>query len=81
VPLTAPELLAVFSEAISTLRSDDNEAVLRSIVGHAVEWDPVEVVKVGHRGCKELVISLSNVMWERRALLWAAALRLLDGLV
>jgi len=80
-PLTAPELLAVFSDAIDTLRSNDNEGVLRSIVGPAVVWDPVEVVKVGHRRRKELVISLDDATWERRALLWTVALRLLDNLV
>ena len=80
-PLTAPELLAAFSEAIATLRNDEHEGILCSIVGHAIVWDPVEVVKVGHRRQKELVISLSDAAWERRALLWAVALRLLDNLV
>lgn len=80
-PLTTPELLAVFSEAIAILQSDDHEGILRSVVGHAIMWDPVEVVKVGHRRRKELVISLDDVVWEKRALLWIAALRLLDGLV
>lgn len=80
-PLTAPELLAAFSEAIATLRNDEHEGILRSIVGHAIVWDPVEAVKVGHRRQKELVISLSDAAWERRALLWAVALRLLDNLV
>ena len=45
------------------------------------EGAPVEAVKVGHRRQKELVISLSDAAWERRALLWAVALRLLDNLV
>ena len=39
----------------------------------------MEVIKVGHRQQKELVISLEDVVWERRALLWLAALRLLDN--
>ena len=79
--LTTPELLAVFSEAITILRSDDHEGVLRSVVGYAIMWDPVEMVKVGHRRQKELAISLNDVVWAKRALLWIAALRLLDGLV
>jgi hypothetical protein len=80
-PLTAPGLLATFFEAITTLQSSDHEGTLRSIVDHPTVWDPVEVIKVGHQGQKELVISLSDATWERKALLWAAALCLLDSLV
>lgn len=80
-PLTAPELLAVFSEAIATLRSNDHEEFLRSVVGNAFTWDPMEAIKVGRGRQKELVICLSDAAWEERALLWIAALRLLDNLV
>jgi hypothetical protein len=73
--------LATFFEAITTLQSSDHEGTLRSIVDHPTAWDPVEVIKVGHQGQKELVISLSDATWERKALLWAAALCLLDSLV
>ena len=78
-PLTTPELLALFSNSIIALRSD--EALLHSIAGQVTVWDPVEAIKVGHRRRKELVISLEDAVWERRALLWIAALRLLDNLV
>ena len=78
-PSTTPELLALFSSSIDTLRSD--EALLRSIIGQAVGWDPVEVLRVGHRRQKGLVVSLNDAVWERRALLWIAALRLLENLI
>ena len=48
-PPMAPEHLALFSEAITILRNDNDEGVLRSIVGHPIVWDPVEMVAVGHR--------------------------------
>ena len=80
-PLTAPECLELFSDAISVLRSQDDHNLLRSIAGQVIAWDPVEVIRVGHRQQKELVISLEDVVWERRALLWLAALRLLDHLL
>ena len=55
-PLTAPELLAAFSEAIATLRNDEHEGILRSIVGHAIVWDPVDTgfsyyFPMGHGPC------------------------------
>ena len=78
-PVTTPEILALFSESITVLRSD--EALLRSIAGQAITWDPVEAINVGHRRRKELVVSVEGAAWEQRALLWIAALRLLDNLV
>ena len=44
-------------------------------------WDPAEVMKVGHQRQKELVISLVDAAWERRALLWLAMVRVLDSLL
>jgi len=78
-PFTTPELLALFSESITALQSD--EALLRSIAGQVIAWDPVEVIKVGHRRRKELVVSLEDPTWKRRALLWVATLRVLGTLV
>ena len=80
-PLTAPEHLEVFSDAISILRRQTDNNLLRSISGQVITWDLVEVINVGHRQQKELVISLEDAAWERRALLWSAALRLLDLLL
>ena len=80
-PLTSPEHSELFAEAISVLQNRDNDNLLRSVAGEALAWDPVEVIKVGHRRQKELVISLEDVVWERRALLWLAVLRLLDHLL
>jgi len=76
-----PEHRALFSEAITTLQSGSHEAILRSIVGNPFVWDPVEMVAVGQRRRKELVISLDDATWERRALLWICMLHLLDTLV
>jgi len=76
-----PEHLALFSEAITTLQSGSHETILRSIVSHPFAWDPVEMVAVGQRRRKEIVISPSDAAWERRALLWICAFRLLDVLV
>lgn len=78
-PLTTPELLTLFSSSVDTLRSD--EVLLRSIVGQAIVWDPVEVITVGCGRQKDLMVSLVGTMWERRALLWIAVLRLLENLV
>ena len=44
-------------------------------------WDLVEVMSVGHQRQKELVVSLVGAAWERRALLWLAAIRVLDSLI
>ena len=44
-------------------------------------WDPVEVIGVGHRRQKELMVSLEDAVWERRGLLWIAALQVLNNLV
>ena len=78
-PLTTPELLALFSSSVDALRSD--EVLLRSIAGQAIIWDPVEVITIGRGRQKDLVVSLVDAMWEKRALLWIAVLRLLDNLV
>lgn len=80
-PLTTPEHLTLFSDALSTLQHHRDDDLLRSIADQVIAWDPVEVIKVGHRRQKELVISLEDPVWERRALLWFAALRLLDNLL
>ena len=80
-PLIAPECLELFSDAVAVLRCHNDDDLLRSIAGQVIIWDPVEVIKVGHRQQKELVISLEDVAWERRALLWFAALHLLDHLL
>lgn len=78
-PFTTPELLELFSNSIAALRGD--EALSHSIAGQPIMWDPVEVIGVGHRRQKELMVSLEDTVWERRGLLWIAALRVLNHLV
>jgi len=41
----------------------------------------VEVIQVGHRGQKELMVSLEDAVWEKRGLLWIAVLHSLESLV
>jgi len=77
----SPEHLALFSDCLAALQNDNQGDLLRSTAGQAFVWDPVEVMRVGHRRRKELVISLEDIVWERRALVWLAALRVLDGLL
>jgi len=79
-PTLSPERLTLFSDCLAALRNDDQGDLLHSIAGQAFVWDPVEMMGVGHRRQKELVISLEDTVWERRALVWLAALRVLDNL-
>ena len=80
-PLTSPENLMLLSDCLTTLQNNDRDDLLRSVAGELFVWDPVEVMRVGRRRQKEIVISLVDATWERRALLWLAALRVLDKLL
>jgi len=80
-PLMSPEHLTLFSDCLAALQHDDQGNLLRSVAGEVLVWDPVEVMRVGNRRQKELVISLVDGTWERRALLWLAATRVLDSLL
>ena len=80
-PLASPEHLVLFSDCLTALRNDDQGDLLRSMAGQPLLWDSVEVMRVGHRRQKELVISLMDAVWERRALLWLAAIRVLESLL
>lgn len=62
------------------LRNDTEGELLRAVAGEPFVWDSVEVMRVGRRRHKDLVISLADVVWERRALLWLAAINVLDRL-
>lgn len=77
-PSVSPEHLTLFSDCLAALQNDHQDELLRSVADQAFVWDPVEVMRVGHRRQKEVLISLEDVAWERRVLLWLAALRLLD---
>ncbi|KAF9789389.1 hypothetical protein BJ322DRAFT_1000862, partial [Thelephora terrestris] len=78
VPRMSPELLALFSDGLVALQDND---LLRSLAGDDFVWDLAEVIRVGHRRQKELVISLVNATWERRALLWLATTRVFDSIL
>ena len=78
-PLTSPEHQTLFLDCLVTLQDDDQGDLLRSVAGQTFVWDPVEVIGVGHRRQKELLVSLEDTTWERRALLWLAALRVLNS--
>ena len=80
-PHMSPELLALFSDGIAALRDDNQDDFLRSLAGDHFVWDPAEVMRVSHRRQKELVISLVDATWERRALLWLAANCVLDSIL
>ena len=81
-PTISQERLALFFNCLDTLQNTSNQDnLLRSLAGELFVWDPVEVMSVGHRRQKELVISLVGAAWERRALLWLAAIRVLDSLI
>jgi hypothetical protein len=79
-PAMLPEHLKLFSDCLAALR-DCEDDLLYSVAGETVAWNPTEMINVGHRRRKELVISLADATWERRALLWLAATRVLDSLV
>jgi hypothetical protein len=81
VPPISSNHLAFFSECLAALERENQDNLLRSIAGEALIWDPVEVVNVGHRRQKELVIPLADAVWERRALSWLASVRILDSLL
>lgn len=80
-PSISPEHLTLFSDCLAALQGNDQDNLLRSVAGEVLVWDPMEVMKVGRRRQKELVISLVDAAWERRALLWLAASRVLDILL
>lgn len=77
----SPECTTLFFDCLAALQNNNQGDLLRSVAGELFVWDPVEVMRVGHRRQKELVISLVDAAWERRALLWLAATRVLGGLV
>jgi len=79
-PSLSSEHLMLFFDCLAILQSDNQDDLLRSVVGQTFVWDPVEVMRVGQRQQKELVISLEGMIWERRVLLWLASLRVLDSL-
>lgn len=78
-PLMSPEHMTLFSDCLVALQHDTQGDLLHSVGGEFFVWDSVEVVRVGRRQQKELVISLMDAAWERRALLWLAAIRVLDN--
>lgn len=80
-PSMSPENLTLFFNCLATLRNNNQGDLLRSVAGEHVVWDPVEVMRVGRRRQKELVISLVDAAWERRAFLWLAAIRVIDSLL
>ena len=80
-PTILQEHLALFFNCLDALQNSNQDSLLRSLAGELFVWDPVEVMSVGHRRQKELVISLVGAAWERRALLWLAAIRVLDSLI
>ena len=76
----SPEHLMLLSDCLVMLQNDDQGDLLRSLAAdQAFVWDPVEVIGVGHRRQKELLVSLEDVAWERRVFLWLAALRVLNS--
>ena len=77
----SPEHLTLFLDSLATLQNSSLDNFLRSLAGEDFVWDPAKVMKVGHRRQKELVISLVDAAWERRALLWLAMVRVLDSLL
>jgi hypothetical protein len=80
-PPMPPEHLTLFLNCLASLQNDNQGDLLHSVAGELFVWDPVEVMKVGRRRQKELVISLVDAAWERRALIWLAAIRVLDSLL
>lgn len=80
-PLMSPEHLTLFADCLAALQSDNQGDLLRLVSGGPFVWDPVEVMRVGCRRQKELVVSLADPVWERRALLWSASVRVLDSLL
>ena len=79
-PPMSPELLMTFSDCLTALQSGDQGDLLRSITGGPFSWNPVEVMRVGHRRQGELMISFADGTQERRARLWLAAIHILGGL-
>jgi hypothetical protein len=77
----SPELLTLFFDSLTALQNNSQDNLLHSLAGEPFVWDPTEVLRVGHRRLKELVISLVDTAWERRALLWLAMIRVLDSLL
>ena len=80
-PQMTPEHLTLFSDCLVALQTNNQGELLRSVAGEVLLWDPMEIMKVGHQRRKELAISLMDAAWERRALLWLAAARILDSLL
>ena len=73
--------LTLFFNSLVTLQNNNQGDLLRSVAGEHAVWDPVEVMRVGRQRQKELIISLVDAAWERRALLWLAAIRVIDSLL
>ena len=80
-PTISRERLTLFFNCLDALQNSNQDSLSRSLAGELFVWDPVEVMSVGHQWQKELVISLVGATWERRALLWLAAIRVLDSLI
>ena len=81
VPRMSPKLLSLFSDGLVALQDNNQDDLLHSLAGDCFVWDLAEVIRVGHQRQKELVISLADATWERRALLWLATIRVLDSLL
>lgn len=77
----SPEHLTLFLDSLAALQNSSLDNFLRSLAGEDFVWDPAGVMKVGHQRQKELVISLVDAAWERRALLWLVMVRVLDSLL
>ena len=80
-PPMSPENLTLLSDCLATLQNQNQDNLLRLVNGGPFVWDPMEVMRVGRRRQQELVISLADTTWERRALLWLAAVRVFDSIL
>ena len=80
-PPMSPESLALFLDCLATLWDHDQGDLLHLAASRPIMWDLMEVMRVGCLRQKELVISLVDAAWERRALLWLAATRILDSII
>ena len=68
-------------DCLTALQNHTQDDLLRLVGGGPFMWDPMEVMRVGRRQQKEMAISLVDTAWEKRALLWLAAIRVLDSIL
>ena len=80
-PPMSPENLTLLSNCLATLQNQNQDNLLRLVNGGPFVWDSMEVMRVGRRRQQELVISLADAVWERRALLWLAAVRVFNSIL